>query len=85
MAIQVFDGPVLERDDRRRDYGEARFVALGRVADVILAVVYTRRASAFRLISARRANRYEKAAYREIRPPEAQGPHGLGGAPQSER
>ncbi|MGH7517294.1 MAG: BrnT family toxin [Gemmatimonadales bacterium] len=52
-AVRIFEGPVLERQDRRLDYGETRFVALGRVEDAVLAVVWTPRGSAFRIISAR--------------------------------
>jgi hypothetical protein len=70
-AVRVFEGQVLEREDRRRDYGEARFVALGAVEELVLAVVYTPRGAAFRIISAREAHRHEKAAYRQVRSPEA--------------
>lgn len=50
-AVRMFEGLVLEREDRRRDYGERRVT--------------------FRIISARRANRDEKAAYRHLQSPEA--------------
>ena len=39
FAIQIFDGSVLVRSDTRRDYGERRWVALGRVQDETLTVV----------------------------------------------
>jgi uncharacterized protein (DUF4415 family) len=42
-AVRIFEAPVLERQDRRRDYGEPRFVALGAVEELLLAVVYTGR------------------------------------------
>ncbi len=29
-AAKIFDGPRLEREDTRRDYGETRIIALGR-------------------------------------------------------
>lgn len=32
-AVRVFERPVFEREDRRREYGEVRFVALGAVED----------------------------------------------------
>ena len=70
-AVRIFEGPVLEREDRRRDYSELRFVALGAVEEVLLSVVYTPREPAFRIISAREANRHEKAAYRQVQSPEA--------------
>jgi hypothetical protein len=37
----VFDGPVLERLDERRQYGEQRVIAYGQAAGRVLAVVYT--------------------------------------------
>jgi uncharacterized protein len=70
-AVRIFEGPVLEREDRRRDYGESRFMALGEVEELILAVVFTYREAGLRIISARKANQYEKAAYSEVRSPEA--------------
>jgi len=70
-AVRIFDGLVLERADRRRDYGENRLVALGEVEGLVLAVVFTTREAMLRIISARKANRNEKAAYREVRPSEA--------------
>ena len=68
FATQVFDSPTLERADTRRDYGEHRMVALGIAQDVLLAVVYTDRAEAGgvidrRIISARKSDRRERAAY----------------------
>jgi len=32
-AARVFDGPILEVEDRRRDYAEMRFLALGELRD----------------------------------------------------
>jgi len=52
-ATLIWEGLVLERIDSRRDYGEIR----------VLTVVYTRRANARRLISARRANSRETSLY----------------------
>ena len=62
---RIFDGPVLEKDDTRRDYGEARIIAFGMVDRHQLAVVYTVRAGNRRIISARRAHSSERKAYRE--------------------
>ena len=70
-AVRIFEAPVLERQDRRRDYGEPRFVALGAVEELLLAVVYTPRELAFRIISAGNAHRHEKAAYRQVQSPKA--------------
>lgn len=64
-AIRIFEGPVLERTDDRRDYGETRMVAFGVVDGYELAVVYTVRGKYRRIISARRAHSSERKAYRE--------------------
>jgi len=40
-AARVFDGPILEVEDRRRDYAEMRFLALGEIAGQAITVVYT--------------------------------------------
>lgn len=45
------------------DYGEARWIAFGRVRDTLLAVVFTSRGTARRIISARRASREERRRY----------------------
>ena len=63
MAAKLFDGPRLEKEDTRRDYGETRIIALGRSEGRILRIVYTRRNSVIRIISARKANKHERAAY----------------------
>jgi uncharacterized protein len=67
FASRIFDGEVLRRPDLRRDYGEPRWVAIGEVAGETLAVVYTYRGDRVRIISARRANRRERRAYRDVR------------------
>jgi uncharacterized DUF497 family protein len=56
-------GDTIESEDTRREYGERRVVATGRVDDLILAVVYAERGEAICIISARRASRRERRAY----------------------
>jgi hypothetical protein len=64
MACEVFkDGDKLERADASSEYGEERWIVLGRVEQTILFVVYTQRGQRIRLISARRANRDEQRRY----------------------
>ena len=58
----MFEGPVLESPDDRREYGEALIIAFGVVGDRELAVVYTTRAGRRRIISARRAHSRERKA-----------------------
>jgi len=67
-AIGIFAGPVLERPDDRRDYGEPRFIAFGVFDEREIAVVYTIRGTRRRIISARRASKDERKAYRDTYP-----------------
>ena len=72
-AARMFEGPLLERVDDREDYGETRIVAVGVVEGRELFVVYTMRGENRRIISARKANRHEREAYRQaLRAREAQ-------------
>lgn len=64
-ASLIWDHPVLKRPDNRRDYGESRFVAFGAVENRILAVVFTWRGEARRIISARKANPRERRLFEE--------------------
>jgi uncharacterized DUF497 family protein len=65
LAKAVFDDPfATERLDDRADYGEERFVIVGRVeGNVLLFVAYTEREEQIRIISARRATQYEQDDY----------------------
>jgi uncharacterized DUF497 family protein len=65
-AAGIFDGPTLEMDDDRADYGERRIQAIGRVNKDVLFVVYTRRGPARRIVSARMASKRERDVYRKI-------------------
>jgi uncharacterized protein len=42
-AVVIFDGPVLEKVDKRRNYGEERIAAVGVANELELFVVYTMR------------------------------------------
>lgn len=68
FATLIFEGPTLEREDTRRDYGERRVVAIGVAQDICLTVVYTDRTEAGgeilrRIISARLSSLHERQAY----------------------
>lgn len=55
-AKSIFEGPTVERDDDRFDYGEVRVYAIGLVNGVEVTVIYTDRNGDERhLISAWRA------------------------------
>mgnify|MGYP001551998774 CR=1 FL=1 len=51
--------------DERRDYGEVRYRAVGRLNDAVAVVVFTIRYEAMRVISLRHANRKERLRYEE--------------------
>lgn len=62
-AIRIFAGPVLERIDRRRDYGELRIQAIGKIDGYPFFVCFTDRIAdgvpVRWIISARRAHEKE--------------------------
>jgi len=72
IAMALFDGPTIEFDDRRRDYGERRILVYGSVAGRVLVCVYTWRGTVEApqrwIISLRRANEGEADAYRSAFP-----------------
>lgn len=62
----LFDGPFIEEEDVRKDYGESRFVATSPIApfgDRLFVVVYTWRDNVRRIISFRKANDQEIREY----------------------
>ena len=69
FASLIFDGPTLEREDQREDYGERRIVAMGIADGRQLTVVYTDRIVNGILtrwiLSARRSNRRERTIYQK--------------------
>ena len=62
--VYAFEWPdaVIE-PDKRRDYGEERFVALAPIGDRLYVLVYTIRKAVVRVISFRKANRREVTFY----------------------
>ena len=65
-ARLAFDDPfAVVREDRRRDYGEDRYILLGMVENHLLAVVHTQRDARIRIISARLAEPQERRRYHE--------------------
>lgn len=64
FAKGVFeDAFAVEFIDDRVEYGEERFVIIGMVEGHIIYVAYTEREDRIRMISARRATKYEQEAY----------------------
>ncbi|HEY5608826.1 MAG TPA: BrnT family toxin [Alphaproteobacteria bacterium] len=67
-AVKIFSGDTVEYSDIRRDYGEIRVNAIGEINGKEIVVIYTPRAEKRRIISARRARDYERAAFRYVYP-----------------
>jgi uncharacterized DUF497 family protein len=53
IASRIWEGPVLEKVDARHDCGGTRIMAFGKVDGRLMAVLFTRRGSNRRTISAR--------------------------------
>jgi uncharacterized DUF497 family protein len=64
LAIELFDGHVVEHVDNRRDYREVRSRAVSVTCNLVVVCIYTDRGDARRIISLRRAGRKERDAYR---------------------
>lgn len=65
-ARLAFEDPfALEREDRRHDYGEDRFILLGIVEERVLVVAFTVRGERTHIISARIAEPQERRRYHE--------------------
>ena len=61
-AADALYGPVLLSRSDRKD--EERWLAIGETDNRVIAVVFTWRGDTLRIISARRARKYEERAYR---------------------
>jgi uncharacterized DUF497 family protein len=70
-AAGIFDTPHFTREDRRRDYGEPRYIAVGESEGVHYVVVYTPRQTTdgegvFHLITAWRTGRRTRQRYQDL-------------------
>lgn len=63
FAAQIFLGRVLTQVDDREDYGELRVKAIGEAESIVLVVIYTDRDDVRWIISARKANKKERALW----------------------
>lgn len=66
-AAEIFRGFVVIAEDRRRDYGEQRFVALGEYDGEVIRLIFTERDSNIRVISAWKANKNDRKEYQKRR------------------
>ena len=62
-AAEIFTGATLTIPDERKDYGEPRFITIGRLDGRMVVSVWTPRGAARRIISLRKANDREQALY----------------------
>ncbi|MGD9583244.1 MAG: BrnT family toxin [Lysobacterales bacterium] len=62
-AAVFFDPDRIERYDGREDYGEDRYVTVGRTDAGELTIAYTLRGDVIRIFSARKATRHEQRQY----------------------
>jgi uncharacterized DUF497 family protein len=62
-ADLIFTGATLTIADDRKDYGEPRFITIGRLDGRMVVAVWTPRGAARRIISLRKANDREEALY----------------------
>ncbi|MBW2543901.1 MAG: BrnT family toxin [Deltaproteobacteria bacterium] len=62
-AQMVFAGYTLTIEDDRYDYGEERFVTFGILEGRVVVVVHTETENLIRIISIRKATKYEEKAY----------------------
>lgn len=60
-AKEVFAGPTFTFEDDRFAYAEHRFVTLGLLGGVVVAIVHTETQRTIRLISFRKATKHEQA------------------------
>ncbi len=62
-ASVIFKGYTLTIEDDRYDYGEERFITFGILDGRVVAVVHTETEESIRIISIRKATKYEEKAY----------------------
>lgn len=63
-ANKMWDGVMFVSEDTRREYGESRYIGIGRIDGRTMVVVYTNRnANIVRIISLRKANSRETRSY----------------------
>jgi uncharacterized DUF497 family protein len=65
LAAEFDFETALTEDDKRRDYGEVRYVSLGRIGERLHVLCFTRTEDGIRVISLRKANDREVKRYDE--------------------
>lgn len=62
-APKVFSGRHFQLEDDREDYGETRWITVGRLNRTMVSIVWTQRSAARRIISMRKCNAKERKRY----------------------
>jgi len=62
-APTVFAGATFTFEDDRFDYGEDRFITLGMLTGEVVVITHTERGDNVRIISMRKATKYEQKLY----------------------
>ena len=66
-AIEIFQHPVLSKIDTKENYGEERWISIGKMQSLTIVIVYVEYINdIIRIISARKATKREKKCYEEI-------------------
>ncbi|NBD17175.1 MAG: BrnT family toxin [Cyanobacteria bacterium] len=66
VASRIFWGNTIQKKTRKG--GEERKIAIGKIGNDVIVVVFVERANTIRLISARPAKKYERELYRKQDP-----------------
>ncbi|MBM2815778.1 MAG: hypothetical protein HW421_2540 [Ignavibacteria bacterium] len=61
----TFDTEMLIKRDERENYGEDRFIGIGKIKNIEIVIVWTKRDEKIRIISARQANKKERKSYND--------------------
>ena len=64
-AYKIFENTIITKIDDRIDYREKRWIGIGKLEQVIVVLVYTKRGNNNRIISIRKANKIERKIYNE--------------------
>ena len=64
-APLVFRGKCVSFEDNRFDYGEIRYITLGKLKGRVVLIVHTPRPNKIRIISMRKANNREQKIYQK--------------------
>ena len=64
-GYKIFENPIITKIDDRIDYREKRWIGIGKLEQVIVVLVYTKRDNNIRIISIRKANKIERKIYNE--------------------